>query len=84
MMTPGDFPSLQEGMENLDTDDYVGWRLPSVTPESVVELLGGGGAAADALHSEEEDPEEYGFPLTLRQPPKAGTEANAPNGSTTA
>ena len=42
MMTPGDFPSLQEGMENLDTDDYVGWRLPLVTPESVVELLGGG------------------------------------------
>ena len=38
MMTPGDFPSLQEGMENLDTDDYVGWRLPSVTPESVVKL----------------------------------------------
>jgi len=28
MMTPGDFPSLREGMENLDTDDYIGWRLP--------------------------------------------------------
>lgn len=33
MMTPGDFPSLQEGMENLDTDDYVGWRLPSAPLE---------------------------------------------------
>lgn len=28
MMTPGDFPSLQEGMESIDTDDYIGWRLP--------------------------------------------------------
>ncbi|PUU77630.1 glycogen synthase [Tuber borchii] len=45
MMTPGDFPSLQEGMEGLNTDDYVSWRLP-----------------------EEEDPEEYHFPLTLRTP----------------
>jgi glycogen(starch) synthase len=34
MMTPGDFPSLQEGMENLDTDDYVGWRLPSDSQDS--------------------------------------------------
>ncbi|PWW72816.1 Glycosyltransferase Family 3 protein [Tuber magnatum] len=45
MMTPGDFPSLQEGMEGLNTDDYVGWRLP-----------------------EEEDPDDYHFPLTLRAP----------------
>jgi len=45
MMTPGDFASLQEGMEGLTTDDYVGWRLP-----------------------EEEDPDEYTFPLTLRSP----------------
>ncbi|KAI5854352.1 glycogen synthase [Tricharina praecox] len=50
MMTPGDFPSLQEGMENLDTDDYVGWRLP-----------------------EEEDTDDYPFPLTLRQPKTTGT-----------
>ncbi|KAL7271152.1 glycogen synthase isoform 1 [Rhizina undulata] len=28
MMTPGDFGSLQEGRENLDTDDYISWRLP--------------------------------------------------------
>lgn len=28
MMTPGDFASLQEGMEGLNTEDYVGWRLP--------------------------------------------------------
>lgn len=28
MMTPGDFPSLQEGMQSLDTADYVEWRLP--------------------------------------------------------
>lgn len=45
MMTPGDFPSLQEGMEGLNTEDYVGWRLP-----------------------EEEDPDDYHFPLTLRAP----------------
>ncbi|KAG0637179.1 glycogen synthase [Tuber brumale] len=45
MMTPGDFPSLQEGMEGLNTDDYVSWRLP-----------------------EEEDSDDYHFPLTLRAP----------------
>lgn len=28
MMTPGDFASLQEGREGLNTEDYVGWRLP--------------------------------------------------------
>jgi glycogen(starch) synthase len=43
MMTPGDFASLQEGMEGLDTEDYVAWKLP-----------------------EEEDPDEYAFPLTMR------------------
>lgn len=43
MMTPGDFASLQEGREGLNTDDYVAWKLP-----------------------EEEDPEEYSFPLTLK------------------
>jgi len=42
-MTPGDFASLQEGREGLDTEDYVAWKLP-----------------------EEEDSEEYPFPLTLR------------------
>lgn len=43
MMTPGDFASLQEGMEGLSTEDYIAWKLP-----------------------EEEDPDEYPFPLTLR------------------
>ena len=43
MMTPGDFASLQEGLEGLSTEDYIAWKLP-----------------------EEEDPEEYTFPLTLR------------------
>lgn len=28
MMTPGDFASLQEGREELSTEDYVAWRLP--------------------------------------------------------
>ena len=43
MMTPGDFASLQEGMEGLSTEDYIAWKLP-----------------------EEEDPDEYPFPLALR------------------
>lgn len=30
MMTPGDFASLQEGREGLDTEDYVSWKLPYV------------------------------------------------------
>ncbi|KAF3912934.1 hypothetical protein AA313_de0209833 [Arthrobotrys entomopaga] len=45
MMTPGDFGSLQEGKELLNTEDYINWKLP-----------------------EEEDPDEYHFPLTLRSP----------------
>ncbi|KAL1959943.1 hypothetical protein VTO42DRAFT_611 [Malbranchea cinnamomea] len=28
MMTPGDFASLQEGREGLNTEDYISWRLP--------------------------------------------------------
>ncbi|KAL5614511.1 hypothetical protein BROUX41_004614 [Berkeleyomyces rouxiae] len=28
MMTPGDFASLQESHEGLDTDDYISWKLP--------------------------------------------------------
>lgn len=43
VMTPGDFASLQEGLEGLSTEDYIAWKLP-----------------------EEEDPEDYTFPLTLR------------------
>ncbi len=30
MMTPGDFASLQEGREGLNTEDYVAWKLPYV------------------------------------------------------
>jgi glycogen(starch) synthase len=52
MMTPGDFASLQEGMEGLSTEDYIAWKLP-----------------------EEEDPDEYPFPLTLRA--KRGSNASA-------
>ncbi|KAF1731129.1 Glycogen (starch) synthase [Beauveria bassiana] len=29
MMTPGDFASLQEGREGLNTEDYVSWKLPA-------------------------------------------------------
>ncbi|KAJ9265511.1 CAZyme family GT3 [Paecilomyces variotii] len=43
MMTPGDFASLQEGLEGLSTEDYIAWKLP-----------------------EEEEPDDYAFPLTLR------------------
>jgi len=28
MMTPGDFASLQEGLEGLSTEDYIAWKLP--------------------------------------------------------
>ncbi|KZF20206.1 glycosyltransferase family 3 protein [Xylona heveae TC161] len=54
MMTPGDFASLQEGREGLSTEDYVAWRLPLML---MLEIF-----------SEEEDPDEYPFPLTLRSP----------------
>lgn len=30
MMTPGDFASLQEGREELSTEDYISWKLPYV------------------------------------------------------
>jgi len=52
MMTPGDFASLQEGMEGLSTEDYIAWKLP-----------------------EEEESEDYQFPLTLRS--KRGSNASA-------
>jgi glycogen synthase len=52
MMTPGDFASLQEGMEALNTADYVSFKLP-----------------------EEEEPDEYAFPLTLK---KKGSGPNSP------
>ncbi|EWC43395.1 glycogen synthase [Drechslerella stenobrocha 248] len=53
MMTPGDFGSLQEGKELLNTEDYINWKLP-----------------------EEEDPDEYHFPLTLRSPRQKETAVN--------
>ncbi|KAK9466081.1 glycogen synthase [Lipomyces arxii] len=33
MMTPGDFGSLQEVQEGLNTDDYIGFRLPAEEEE---------------------------------------------------
>lgn len=45
MMTPGDFATIQEVKEGLDTEDYIAWRLPN---------------------SEEEEPDDHYFPLTLR------------------
>ena len=66
MMTPGDFASLQEGREGLSTEDYIAWKLPY-------------GSAVHTTWSrvltcrlrEEEDPDDYPFPLTLRTPRKA-------------
>ncbi|KAK6347144.1 glycogen synthase isoform 1 [Orbilia brochopaga] len=58
MMTPGDFGSLQEGKELLNTEDYINWKLP-----------------------EEEDPDEYHFPLTLRSPRNKGTITPTINGN---
>ncbi|KAF3080610.1 glycogen synthase isoform 1 [Orbilia oligospora] len=61
MMTPGDFGSLQEGKELLNTEDYINWKLP-----------------------EEEDPDEYHFPLTLRSPKRRdinGTGTDGTNGN---
>ena len=65
MMTPGDFGSLQETHELLNTEDYINWKLP-----------------------EEEDPEEYPFPLTLRSPkrpaPLNGADPSTANATTNA
>lgn len=30
MMTPGDFGTIQEGLEGLSMEDYIAWRLPYV------------------------------------------------------
>jgi hypothetical protein len=38
MMTPGDFASLQEGLEGLSTEDYIAWKLPSVHFDSHIQL----------------------------------------------
>lgn len=55
MMTPGDFASLQEGLEGLSTEDYIAWKLP-----------------------EEEDPEDYPFPLTLKLKKGANSGPSSP------
>lgn len=60
MMTPGDFASLQEGREGLSTEDYIAWKLPYVHSALSPRVK------TDRISSEEEDPEEYPFPLTLR------------------
>ena len=75
LMTPGDFASLQEGHEGLSTEDYIAWKLPYVIPvptpsPSPVLLVRSASSLVDAdrLDSEEEDGEDYPFPLTLKQP----------------
>ncbi|KAI9702156.1 MAG: glycogen synthase isoform 1 [Bogoriella megaspora] len=55
MMTPGDFASLQEGREELSTEDYIAWKLP-----------------------EEEDPDDYPFPLTLKMKNKDSSGTTTP------
>ncbi|CCX35420.1 Glycogen [starch] synthase [Taphrina deformans PYCC 5710] len=51
-MTPGDLGSLQEGLQGLNTEDYVSYKL--------------------AEESNEEEENDYPFPLTLKNmPPQA-------------
>jgi hypothetical protein len=38
MMTPGDFASLQEGLEGLGTDDYITWKLPYAVMDSLWQI----------------------------------------------
>lgn len=67
MMTPGDFASLQEGREGLSTEDYISWKLPYVT-----NILNFDNIPTNLCASrEEEDPDEYPFPLTLRNQKKS-------------
>lgn len=68
MMTPGDFASLQEGREGLSTEDYIAWKLPYVDMLTLIIIYGF--LANHVFHSEEEDPDDYPFPLTLRSPKK--------------
>jgi glycogen(starch) synthase len=60
MMTPGDFASLQEGREGLSTEDYIAWKLPSVKIIFALRIL------LTMFHREEEEPDEFPYPLTLR------------------
>ena len=68
-MTPGDFASLQEGREGLSTEDYIAWKLPLVTLY-FVDDYSDYREQADNMFSEEEDPDDYAFPLNLRSPKK--------------
>lgn len=61
MMTPGDFGSLQEGREGLNTDDYIAWKLPG---------------------EEDDERDEYPFPLTLRNKQKAEAPHSPERGAT--
>ena len=84
LMTPGDFASLQEGREGLSTEDYISWKLPLVHPRSrsrsvalrraqeswAAMILSRADDADSASHSEEDDGDDYGVPLTLRLPRK--------------
>lgn len=84
MMTPGDFASLQEGREGLSTEDYIAWKLPWVSipyfrysverATSHIEPI----TANSALCREEEDPDDYAFPLTLRSPASKTLPAASP------
>ena len=69
MMTPGDFASLQEGREGLSTEDYIAWKLPEEV--SKVVLGGDGGLVCVLTVFLQEEPEDYPFPLTLKQKNKA-------------
>ena len=71
-MTPGDFASLQEGHEGLSTEDYIAWKLPYVLCSSSYVL-----DESNSLFSEEEDSDDYPFPLTLKTPRKP-TGPNSP------
>ena len=81
-MTPGDFASLQEGHEGLSTEDYIAWKLPYVPV-----LCDGIFSISNRSFREEEDADDYPFPLTLKSPRKP-TGPNSPvegvlNGTTT-
>lgn len=80
MMTPGDFASLQEGREGLSTEDYVAWKLPYVCRVVARKIV-----LICIAFSEEEDPDDYPFPLTLKagksKGPTSPVEAGMLNGA---
>jgi glycogen(starch) synthase len=67
-MTPGDFGSIQEGREGLSTEDYIAWRLPYVYLKALYIACIWNGFVNALLRSnrEEEETEEYPFPIALR------------------